>query len=791
MGYKRAGLLVRVLAYASLILTLPHIVRSQPARFIVELSEPPAIDLAMEDAPKISPRFLRPHLRTYAIRARLQQQALRQSLERRGSRIVDRLEAILNAFIVTLPEERAAELLAIPGVRRLWRAYPVQRMMVHALELHRVRQAWFHIGDESVAGRGVKIAIIDTGVDSSHPAFQDPALPLPPGYPLADGPWDTQPVNNKIIVARNYRWLLGSSSPEADVDGHGTAAAAIAAGVAVQTDEGLLSGVAPKAYLGAYAVFPRVGDSSQEVVLKALDDAVRDGMDIINLSLGSVYATHPNDTLWTSIVSRLARMGILVIVAAGNNGPEPYTLTDLAVIPDAITVGASWNQRVWSASVRLETGAGYPAVPGSGPRPATPLSGSLRDVEHIDGNGLACASLPPNSLQGAIAFILRGQCYFRDKLANVQAAGAIGALVYTDAQRPDPVTMDTGNVMLPAMMVSYNDGLEIKRWLQANPGLKAELDFSLGPVRVNPYRVAGFSSRGPSTDLSIKPDLVAVGAAVRTAGLGRSWVFWDGTSFAAPIVSGAAAVLKAARPELSVHEYRSLLINTASPLRQTTGQPVSVQQAGAGLLNLEAALGATLAVYPTSLSFGVGTQPTRRDLTLINLVARPVSVWISVEPYSGLVPEPDSSMVALPPRSARRVRFTLNPAGQSSGVSEGLIRIEDHASGTTLHVPYWFAVPSAQPSRLKIVWQEEQGRAGSVLRNAIVVRTTNPEGLPVNLLPEVIVVRGGGSVIGVFPVGTAYPGLYEISVRLGPAPGENVFRVRVGSLEQDVIILGY
>jgi len=316
-------------------------------------------------------------------------------------------------------------------------------------------------------------------------------------------------------------------------------------------------------------------------VLSAIDDATADGMDVISLSLGSDVAVRFADDPEVTALEHAASLGIVVVASAGNNGPDPGTIGSPANGPSVIAVGASNNDREFAASVVVGGGSPLVAIPGSGPAPSAPVSGRLVDVATLDSSGMACSVLPSGSLTGSIAFILRGVCTFEQKLNNVQAAGAIGGLVYTDQARPDPTTMGTGAATLPAEMISYADGVAVKQQLQSPA--QATLTFTLGPAYVNPARLADFSAEGPNVDLSIKPDLVAVGENLYMATQkldpkgemysADGYTIQQGTSFSAPIVAGAAALLKAARPGLSAAQYRSLLVNTADPASLVPGTP--------------------------------------------------------------------------------------------------------------------------------------------------------------------------------------------------------------------------
>lgn len=768
----------------------PALVPAQPVpgHYIVELTEEPLVLAAKSGGPRLAAGDRRAAVRQ-------QQRNVRRRLAARRAAVYGSVERVANALLVRLAGDEAAALASLPGVKRVRPVRWIRLNLDHALPLHRVPETWANLGGQDLAGAGVKIGIIDTGIDVSHPAFQDPSLPMPDGFPRANQRSDLEFTSNKVIVARSYLRLLGSVQDISarDTDGHGTAVAMAAAGMPVATAEGLISGVAPKAYLGSYNVFDRTGGRTRDdVVLKAFDDAVADGMDVVNLSLGSVFAPRPQDELFTAAVERATALGTVVVVAAGNDGPEPFTVSDLAVAPAAIAVGATWNDRIFSGSVRLSTGELFRAVPGSGPRPAQPLVAPLADVETLDPTGLACNPLPSGSLTGRISLILRGTCLFEAKLNNVRAGGAVGALVYTDQARPEPITMAVGAATLPAAMVGYEDGRRIKQLLAAHSNLTATIDFRPSAFAVDPRRVADFSSSGPATDFAVKPDLAATGTAVRTAAPGGGFQLVQGTSFSSPIVAGAAAVLKAARPGYPGSHYRSLLINTAEPLMLPSGAPAPVRQVGGGVLNLEAALNSTLTVYPTSISFGTTTDEAVRQLTIFNLSTSEQTLALALQPFQGgPLPALSTTSVTLGPLDARTIMLRANLQGAAPGEYQGYLYIRGASPGADIHVPYWQAVPSAVPAYLKILNQTDSGTPGSLLRGAISVRITDAAGVPLREPPPTVtVVSGGGSVVSVTSLDDEVPGLFQVNVRLGPEAGSNVFRIQAGSLSREVTIEG-
>src|SRR5262249_2164825 len=171
--------------------------------------------------------------------------------------------------------------------------------------------AWQQVGITN-AGLGMKIGIIDTGIDSEHAGFQDPSLAIPSGFPRANNAEDLAFTNNKVIVARSYADLFDRSDPDRsprDRVGHGTATGMAAAGVTNTGPLATITGVAPKAWLGSYKVFgsPGVNDGATDAaILKAIDDAVADGMDVINLSLGTLEATRIEDDLEVHALERAA-----------------------------------------------------------------------------------------------------------------------------------------------------------------------------------------------------------------------------------------------------------------------------------------------------------------------------------------------------------------------------------------------------------------------------------------------------------------------------------------------------
>ena len=526
-----------------------------PGRYIVELAARPAAG---------------------RLAVRSEQERISPLLESAGARIRARLETVANAIVVEIGDADAARLRGMAGVSRVHPVRMVKPDLDRALPLHHVPAAWAEIGGIANAGAGVKIAIVDSGIDQSHPGFQDPSLAMPPGFPLANQKQDLAYTNNKVIVARNY---VALSTPR-DGFGHGTAVAMEAAGAANSGPLGAIAGVAPKAWLGSYKVYQDDSPFGEDTVLAAIEDAVKDGMDVINLSLGVSLAGPLEDDVLVAAVERASALGVVVVVAAGNYGSTPDTIASPATAPSAIAVGASYNDRAFAPGLVQLNGASYYAIPASnGSTPAAPVSARIADVSGLDPTGQACAPLPPNSLTGAIAQIVRSPqggpgCTFAYKLNNAQNAGAVAAIVYMNADSPGLVGMDVLGSTLPAVSVDYAAGTDIRKRLSNNP--VASVQFTTSALAQNPDAIAPFSSRGPNVNAGIKPDLMATGLFLYTAtqktnptsllyGPTGYLKEADGTSFAAPLVAGAVALLKAARPGLTAAQYRSLLSTARLP----------------------------------------------------------------------------------------------------------------------------------------------------------------------------------------------------------------------------------
>jgi hypothetical protein len=264
----------------------------------------------------------------------------------------------------------------------------------------------------------------------------------------------------------------------------------------------------------------------------------------------------------------------------------------------------------------------------------------------------------------------------------------------------------------------------------------------------------------------------------------------NGTSFSAPLVAGAAAVLKAARPGLTAAEYRSLLVNTAVAGYFRPGTAAAVQQAGGGLLELSAALRTTAAAAPVSLSFGAsGPDPVvRRTLTISNVGPVAETFTISVAPSTGgPVPEVPSGTAELKPGFAMDLPVTFRGSSLAEGQYEGFVLVQGVRSGTTLRIPYWYAAASSQPAHITILSREDDPRRNANVFDAVIFRVTDAAGIPVQgVEPKITMISGEGSVVEVLPRNRLTPGAWSAHLRMGPAAGANTFRIEAGGVFKEL-----
>jgi uncharacterized protein (TIGR03437 family) len=743
------------------------------------------------------------------------QATLKLALNARNIHVISSSQILLNAVYVTAPGVDMSTLRSLPGVARVVRMLPIHRALNVALGLENVPAAWNALGGQQNAGKGIRIGIIDTGIDVLHPAFQDSSLQPPANYPPSSGVnEDNWPgyTNGKIIVARSYVPELvdfghpdtsrpDDLSPEDHV-GHGTAAAMIAAGETVNAPLATITGVAPKAYLGNYKIFgsPGVNDITfPDVLFNALEDAITDGMDVVSVSLAMPAIWSPDDSgavcgadsgiacdQMAAVVENAANMGLTVVTAAGNQADTGYqfpsygTIDSPGTAPSAITVGASYNGHIFYASVKVP-GSDAPSnlrqintFFGDAPKPGGAYSAPLVDVSVVGGanNAEACYSLDPNSLAGSIALVQRSAyCHFDLQAINIENAGAAGIIFYQFDGNDSIFSIEgVTEIGIPVTLISNTDGVSLQTFLTSHPKHQVTLDPAIAEFNAGADYVAYFSSRGPATGTGgIKPELVAVGTDIYTATQSydpngalfdpSGYTVVQGTSFAVPMVAGAAALVKQANPGFTPGQIKSAVVNTANDQVNdidADGNSVlaGIGAAGAGKLDAGAAVQSQVTIEPATLSFGQisGSLPSM-NLTISNFSNRTQRLNLSLDPF---FTDPNASVVfssnsvTLNPNTAATVQVSLQGNLPGPGIYEGFVWVISSDNSVNLHAPYLYFVGDGNPvDAYPLRGRDFAEAAGNPVNGDLLLKVVDQYGAPVPNYPvKVSNSFGDGTVTG-------------------------------------------
>ena len=433
-------------------------------------------------------------------------------------------------------------------------------------------------------GKGVKIGVIDTGINLNHPDFfnQDETSRFLKGYDFVDN--DTVPQ---------------------DTNGHGTQVTGIIAA------DGQLKGIAPMVEIFSYRVSSDGESVPSNLIIKAINRAIEDRVDIINISLG-VNMTHKKID---EAVNNAINQGIVVVAAAGNSGPDKSTIGSPARNSNVITVGATYNNRDSSMVSTLEVGkTQFQVLPMLGTNTISdPISTEIvfgkysreNDFDNIDVKGkIVLAERGGESLDEIV--------FFSDKEIFASKNGAKGLIVYNNqpgiffGELIHEYVSEDYYPTIPTVSMTREEGLELKKILESE---------IIGTLNVfnHPDFIATFSSRGPVSPFYQKPDLVAPGVFVNTTSLKNFYNITSGTSYAAPHVSGAIALLLEKNPDLRPHEIKSILITTSNVITDQYGKEFEFDVGGAGRIDLEKAFNSKLVFNPPMLIFNLSEHKTSEE----------------------------------------------------------------------------------------------------------------------------------------------------------------------------------
>lgn len=429
-----------------------------------------------------------------------------------------------------------------------------------------------------LTGKGVVVAVIDTGIDYNHPDL----------YGFG--------TDGKVIGGYNF---ISPGTPPIDNNGHGTQVSGIIAA------DNVLRGVAPDARLLVYKVSENGEGVSPDLIVRAIRMALQDGADIINISLG---VNKTNDAI-DNEVTEAARQGVLVVAAAGNDGPGRSTIGSPGHNMAALTVGATYNNLTVSRVAVLEVdGKQYTVAPMIDSVVVTsPVSGPVvfggyarqQDLDKVDASGSILLAERGSDTPGEMV-------YFSIKEHNAAEAGALAIIVFNNQDglffgelvhefiEPDYIPR------IPAVSMERADGLKILEDVER--GVTARLQLIYDPDHPVP-----FSSRGPVSPIFVKPDMMAPGAYINTTTI-QGYDIASGTSYATPHVSGAAALLMELHPGITPEQIRSILTTTAEQVIDINGNRSNLSDAGSGRLDIATALKSRLVISPSVIVAGVSPE---------------------------------------------------------------------------------------------------------------------------------------------------------------------------------------
>src|SRR5215471_1151942 len=651
------------------------------------------------------------------------------------AKITSEYDISLNAVAVQLNGTPLATITAAPMVQSGDYNRLYQPNLSQSYHIINATGAWTEAGGRATAGAGVKIGDIDGGIEETHPFFDPTGFSYPPGFPKCDAEDSNshQPDQNcnhvtpKVIVAKVFFNKAQQQGLDATaVEGHGTHTAGIAAGVTGKTavvngvSIGDMSGIAPGAWLGNYNVFPDSVNESRhgarsEDILNAVDAAIEDGMDVLNLSLGGSY--HGNNDLLSIGLDNAVEGGVVVAVAAGNSGPGQGTIESPGRARKVITVGASTNQHFVGQPVTYPAGGSNTIGAAVGDFDALPTA----SFDLFDTQSDGCTSVDPGA-SGKLALIDRGTCTFSQKVANAKAAGAVAVVIINNVAG-DPIAMAKTagfDDNLPAVMIGKNEGAALRA--SGETTLSASATFQEFVTEANKDILAGFSSQGPTNvDFAAKPDVTSVGVNVLSSCVetdpvdcgNAPWAFLSGTSMSTPHIAGSAAVLLQLHSDWTPARIKSALVNRADLVVKdaATGlHDIGPIAQGAGRENLSVAADATTWMDPASASFGRVTvgRPSSVTITLNNPTGTDQMFSVSTtkftpDTFGGTVPaiynggtlSPGDPAITVPPSvtvpANGSTTLIVTVSAPQGAIVQGWVNL-DGAGDNDLHLSYYAQV---------------------------------------------------------------------------------------------------
>ena len=725
------------------------------------------------------------------------QEGLHGRIQQAGGTVLAEYQSALNGIKVAIDPDKQAALKSLPGFKRLLPVSIVSRDNATSVPYIGAPQVWNASPSPDLRGDGIKIGIIDTGIDYTHANFGGPgttaaydaanATDTLPANPLLFGPLAARIKGGFDLVGDDYDAdgtgdaLIPKPDPNPlDCNGHGSHVAGSAAGSGVTAagatytgpynssiyTPGAFSigpGVAPKADIYGYRVFGCEG--STNVPVDAINMAFSDGMDVINMSLGSPFGT--NDDASAVASTNVAKAGMVVVASAGNSGPNQYITGAPAVGTGAISVAANESSQTFPGFNLAFTGGPITAINANGSTVANGTSYTIKVIADDPATttvneSLGCSvsdfgSLGPNTM----AVVVRGTCARVAKAIFGQQAGAAAvAMINTDSGFPpfegpifsNPDTGEPFTVTIPFLgtrgVLGPAATADPDALVAANGGNVTLTNTTVTNPNFSGF--ASFSSGGPRYgDSWLKPDITAPGVGIFStlSGSGNLPGGNSGTSMASPHVAGVAVLVVQAHRDWHVEDVKAAIVNTGDPAAIGGVASYRTSRGGTGLVQPLAAVKTHVVAIgnpdTASLSFGFtelkGDFSKKQRIELRNRGTSSATFNVSPtnaagSPHSVVL---GSSSVTVPAGGSVKLDVTLKvpvaTVGDSlgSGLSfrevAGLITFTPASSadnaGVTLRVPYYLV-----PRALSNVKAKANHNKVSSASPAATVKLTNADG---------------------------------------------------------------
>ncbi|KAG6021502.1 hypothetical protein E4U19_005684 [Claviceps sp. Clav32 group G5] len=547
-------------------------------------------------------------------------------------------------------EKRSKEIAAMPAVKQMWPVRLVPRQSIGGALVvgttqdsmvvkrnNRLPKDTFvphmmtqvdRLRAKGITGKGVKVALVDSGIDFTHPALGNGCFGK--GCLVSFG---TDLVGDAYD---GYNQAVPDDIPM-DCDGHGTHVAGI---VAAQKNPMGFTGAATGVTLGAYKVFGCQGDAANDIIMAAMNKAFEDGANIISASIGESEGW--SEDPWALTASRIVKHGVPVTMCAGNDGNNGLFFISNGADGKGVTAVASYDSLDapyirFHSSFQIDNGRKMDFLYANGDSStwgvSMPLYATSLDSDVADD---ACKPLPDNTpdLSKYITLVRRVGCKFSDKLNNLVAKGAQYVMFYNDEAGTIIVRSDGPTVVKATGMVSPEIGVAWVKQLKA--GRKITLDI-LTPAKTTPSistrpnnatggTISTFSSWGPTWEMEFKPQFGAPGGKILSTlpvAMG-SYAVHSGTSMSTPLVAAIMALIAEVRGTLDPILMNNLLSSTAKPSPFSDGHNIFSElapapQQGGGIVQAYDAAYTTSLLSPASLSFNdTDHLATNLNLTITN-----------------------------------------------------------------------------------------------------------------------------------------------------------------------------